>query len=149
MEKGCFIPSLFLVLIVLVFVGCVKNSSDESYDQLFLGLEKEGLIVEEVKTEDVGDSILSGKQKSLKINEDEFIYAYIYENTDKMNKDISHLSQDGFGYDDGNKQIVIDWMYQPHFYKKENMVVLYIGRNEKILDTLENIMNRPFIGAEE
>ncbi len=40
----------------------------------------------------------------------------------------------------------VHWMGPPHFYKKEKLLVLYIGDNEKMLKTLEAVLGRQFAG---
>ena len=73
----------------------------------------------------------------------------LYKNDKEMSKDIERLSPDGFSYDDGEKGIAVEWRHQPHYYEQENMMVIYVGRNEKTLDTLEKILGSAFIGVME
>jgi hypothetical protein len=38
------------------------------------------------------------------------------------------------------------WMSDPHFYKLGNMIVLYVGQDQKILDILSNVLGPQFAG---
>lgn len=39
------------------------------------------------------------------------------------------------------------WLGNPHFYKKERLLVLYLGDNEKVLKALEARLGRQFAGG--
>jgi hypothetical protein len=39
------------------------------------------------------------------------------------------------------------WLGTPHFYKKEKLLVLYLGDNEKVLKALEARLGRQFAGG--
>lgn len=39
------------------------------------------------------------------------------------------------------------WLGTPHFYKKEKLIVLYLGDNEKVLKALEARLGRQFAGG--
>nr|WP_300005029.1 hypothetical protein [Tissierella sp.] len=146
MKKAIFIS---LILGVVLLIGCVKDTSNKLYDELVAGLEKDGLAVEKEKVEDTGGGFLKGEEKRLKLGEDEFIYVYLYKNDEAMSKDIEGLSPDGFSYDNGESEIAVEWRYQPHYYEQENMIVIYVGQNQKTLDSLERILGAPFIGVME
>jgi len=38
------------------------------------------------------------------------------------------------------------WIGAPHFYKKEKLLVLYIGDNDGVLKALEGALGRQFAG---
>ncbi len=40
----------------------------------------------------------------------------------------------------------LHWVGPPHFYKKEKLLVLYVGDNDKVLKTLEAVLDRQFAG---
>ena len=41
----------------------------------------------------------------------------------------------------------IHWIGAPHFYKKDRLLVLYIGENETVLKTLKTVLGRQFAGS--
>lgn len=140
MKKIIIIP---LVAITLLLFGCSKEISYETYDEFTLGLANGGYTIEE---EDVGKSILSGQRKWLTANGDENMSVYIYESNDKMEKDSAYISKDGFSYDKGKEATEISWTSYPHFFKKDNMIVLYAGENVKIINLLKEIVGPQFAG---
>jgi hypothetical protein len=38
------------------------------------------------------------------------------------------------------------WIGAPHFYKKANILVLYLGDDEKVLKLLQNVLGQQFAG---
>jgi folylpolyglutamate synthase/dihydropteroate synthase len=40
----------------------------------------------------------------------------------------------------------IHWIGSPHFFKKAQLLVLYVGGNPKVLKTLESLLGRQFAG---
>ena len=38
------------------------------------------------------------------------------------------------------------WIAPPHFYRRSNLVVLYLGEDEKLLARLERLLGKPFAG---
>jgi len=130
----------------LTFIGCNSSISYDAYEELVSNLENMGYKVE---VEDVEKSILSGQRKWLTLNGSENISVYLYENNDKMEKDAFYISEDGHTYDDGKKSVIIEWISYPHFYKTQNMIVLYVGENPEIVNTLEKIVGPQFAGKME
>ena len=39
------------------------------------------------------------------------------------------------------------WVSPPHFYKKANLLILYLGEDEKILKLLDSVLGPQFAGA--
>ena len=66
-----------------------------------------------------------------------------------MEKDASYLSNDGFSYNNGKESIDIEWVSYPHFFKSENMIILYVGENSKIVEALEELVDPQFVGKTE
>lgn len=40
----------------------------------------------------------------------------------------------------------LHWIGPPHFYKKEKLLVLYLGDNDKVIKALEAVFGRQFAG---
>ncbi|HEY8363249.1 MAG TPA: hypothetical protein VIK77_10250 [Tissierellaceae bacterium] len=131
--------------IMLICVGCSSNQkiSYDAYEKLIKGLENMGYKVE---SKDVEKSILSGERKWLTLNENENISVYLYENNEKMEEDASYLSFDGGTYNNGKNSIIVEWVSYPHFFKSENMIVLYVGENTDIVSILEELVGPQFAG---
>jgi len=141
-----------LALILLMFVttislfGCSKQTSDTAYNDLITNLEKMNF---NMIAEDVEEDILQGQRKWLTINENENISVYLYESSEKMEKDASYIHEGGSSYSNGKNYVEIGWVSLPHFYKKDNIIVLYVGENPEIINTLKEIVGLQFAGYTE
>jgi len=143
-----FMFAVLCIITTLLFTGCNPSIqiSYDAYNELIRNLETMGYTVE---VEDVEKSILSGERKWLTLNGSENISVYLYKNRDKMEKDASYLSDDGYSYNNGKKSIIIEWVSYPHFFKSENMIVLYVGENSEIVNVLEKLVGPQFAGKME
>ena len=134
---------LLLVFIVATFSSCSKQISYTAYEELIVNLEDMGFIVD---TRGVEESILAGERKWLTINENDNLSVYLYENSNKMEEDAAYLSDDGFSYNNGKKAVEISWISYPHFFKVQNMIILYVGENLEIIHALEELVGSQFAG---
>lgn len=100
----------------------------------------------QIEAEDVDADILQGKRKWLTVNKEEHLTVYLYESSEKMEEDASYLDSGGSSYTNGKNSMKISWASLPHFYKKDNMIVLYVGENADITHALEEILGTQFAG---
>ncbi|NLX62176.1 MAG: hypothetical protein GXZ06_06685 [Tissierellia bacterium] len=135
-----------LVLISTVLISCSHQISYDSFEELIKHLKSKGY---DIVVEDVEKSILAGKRKWITINDSENISVYLYNKNEQMEKDASYLSADGSSYDNGRKVVMIEWFSYPYFFKKENMIVLYVGDNLEIVHILEEFLGPQFAGYGE
>lgn len=148
-ERDCMKKYIFTILCVtialLTFVGCNRSThiSYDAYEELVKNLQSKGYTID---AEDVEKSILSGERKWLTIDGSENISVYLYGSNAEMEKDASYLADDGFSYNNGKNDVQIEWVSYPHFYKSENMIVLYVGENLEIIQALEEFMGPQFTG---
>ncbi len=42
---------------------------------------------------------------------------------------------------------IVTWVAAPHFYRSENLVVLYVGSDATVLSALTRVLGAPFAGA--
>lgn len=115
----------------------------DAYQELVMNLKDMGYTIE---VEDVEESILLGERKWLTVNESDNISIYLYESNDEMEKDASYISADGFSYDNGREAAMIDWVSYPHFFKSENMIILYVGEDSDIIHSLKELVGPQFAG---
>lgn len=146
---------LFILLMAMTITqyGCIKDDSSQSnkepidekeYNTFIKDLEDMNITVEERNINDIEHHILQGKPRWLDINKDEQIYVYLYENNKEMEKDISYLSEDGSTYDNNGGAVIFEWVYPPYYFKKSNIVALYVGKDEEIINALKKIFGQPF-----
>ena len=146
--KKIIFAILCVIILLLTLIGCNRSAqiSYDAYEKLVRNLENKGFTIE---TEDVEESILLGERKWLTLNGSDNISVYLYENSNRMEKDSSYLSNDGFSYNNGKESIDIEWVSYPHFFKSENMIILYVGENSKIVEALEELVDPQFVGKTE
>ena len=124
-----------IILILLLFVttislfGCSKQISDTAYNELITNLEKMDF---NIIAEDAEEDILQGQRKWITINEKENISVYLYKSSEKM--------EGGTSYNNGKNDIEISWVSYPHFFKKDNIIALYVGEDLEIINALEEIV---------
>jgi hypothetical protein len=79
--------------------------------------------------------------KMIKVHgEDVQIFAYV--NVAVAEAEAAPISRDGMAV--GTRKIF--WVGPPHFFKREKLLVLYVGDNAKVLKTLEAVLGQQFAG---
>ena len=146
--KKIIFAILCVIILLLTLIGCNRSAqiSYDAYEELVRNLENMSYTIE---AEDVEESILLGERKWLTLNGSDNISVYLYENSDRMEKDASYLSNDGFSYNNGKESIDIEWVSYPHFFKSENMIILYVGENSEIVHVLKELVGSQFAGEIE
>lgn len=138
----------FLILILLIgtisLFGCSKDASITEYGELVSNLKNLGFSVTE---EDVDKDILQGQRKWLTINDEENLSVYLYKTSKEMEEDASYINEQGSSYTNGKDNAEISWVSDPHFYKEGNIIVLYVGNNQEVINKLEEIIGSQFAGA--
>ncbi len=141
MKKSSKLIIFFILssVIATTLIGC---SSKKSPEEVF-GLEQ---FQNEMKAKnynfeiiDVDKDFLQAPRKRMKIGTD-VVDIYLYNSNKSMEKDAKGININGGGYSRGNKLIKVDWIAPPHFFKKGNIIVQYVGKNEKIITDLKNVM---------
>jgi len=107
----------------------------------------------EVEDADADEDFIHTTRKIIK-TDDEQLDVYIYNCNEEMEKDSLNIDSEGSGYtytlDNGKSSSTnISWISDPHFYKKGNIIVQYVGQNEKIISYLNDIFGEQFAGYKE
>ena len=92
---------------------------------------------------------LQGERKKLTLNKNVKIWVYLYESKEKMEEDAACIQPGGYGYDNGRNAVDVEWVLPPHFFKAENMIVLYVGENLDLINALREIVSEPFAESTE
>lgn len=138
--------NILLIVTTIFLFSCSKQISDTAYKDLITNLEEMDFSI---AAEDVEKDILQGQRKWLTINENENISVYLYENSEKMEEDASYVHKGGSSYNNGKNDVEISWVSLPHFFKKDNIIVLYVGENAEVISALEELLGAQFAGAEK
>jgi hypothetical protein len=137
-----FILAITAIAFITIFTSNRPKSYDTS-DKVIAELKNRGF---DVDVKDVEKDILDGERKWLTIDQKENISIFIYYNKKEMEEDADCISIDGCSYDGFMKKVNVSWSSYPHFYKINNIIVLYVGENRHIIDTLEAICGIQFAG---
>lgn len=143
----CFIIALSIILMTLS--GCNQKYNSElanevgSYSDLNKYLIAKGYNVEEVKekNDEKRYTFLTVYPKYIKINETDYCIITVYEFKDSKEADAQAATISEDGYKVGNAYV--EWASKPYFYKKENLIVSYIGTNKKIILDLKAVLGNP------
>ena len=137
------ISILLFIILAISLLGCSNQTEEKTYLDFITKLNELNFKIE---AEDVEEDILQGQRKWLTLNEEEHISVYLYENNEKMEEDASYIDSGGTSYNNGKNSVKISWASLPHFYKKDNMIVLYVGQNTDLTNALEQILGAQFAG---
>lgn len=89
----------------------------------------------------VGQPFLSVKGRLIKVNGEE-VQVFQYRNARRADTQAALVSRNGRTV--GTTKV--HWLGPPHFYKREKLLVLYIGENNQVLKALEATLGRQFAG---
>ncbi|WP_275297113.1 hypothetical protein [Clostridium sp. YIM B02569] len=106
-----------------------------------------------LEVKDADEDFLPTTRKIITFGNEQLV-VYIYNSNKEMEKDSLNINKDGFGYTitepwGEEKSKSASWSSYPHFFKKGNIIVQYIGKNEKIISDLKSILGEQFAGIKE
>lgn len=158
MNKKC----MMIIFVVLMLMGCgTTKKANESVTSKADVVSKE-YILDQMKEifeqsgntfsfKEVDKSILDGERVNITLNDQENMQLFIYESSDKASEDAKRISADGFSYTkiEGDNGITsnVDWIDAPHFYKTNNIILLYLGNDETILNRLSDSFGEQIAGS--
>ncbi len=70
------------------------------------------------------------------------VFVFEYLSPEATIADATHVSPDG--YNIGNASI--DWIDVTRFYKNGRLLVLYVGKDRRVIQALEAVLGKPFAG---
>lgn len=140
------ILSLILIFLITMFMGCSSQDNSKNTFNLeqFQNEMKARNYNYEIK--DVSQDFLPTTRKRMTIN-NKVIDIYLFSSNKNMENEARHIDSGGCEYDNGSKAINVSWVSYPHFYKKGNIIVQYIGDDKKIMSDLKDILGEQFAGA--
>ena len=97
---------------------------------------------------DGGAPCFSVDSKVITINGSNF-QVWEYEDAAAADTEAAFISPDGSSINNNGK--ICSWARAapPHFYKASNLIVLYVGDNQAVIDALETILGPQFAGSAE
>jgi hypothetical protein len=145
--KSSRFMSVFIAFFLIGVVGCGGSSTPptshggpvKDYVSLIDHLRAASATV--VPTGSVTQPFFSVTGQSITVN-GEPVQIYEYANEDDANADAARISPDGGTI--GNT--MVDWIAPPHFYKKGQIIVLYVGSNTTVMNILKTTLGTQFAG---
>jgi|SRR3989344_7810231 len=133
------IAIILVIASVLYIINKAQINETFNYQTFFNKLAKydSNIMVEN----DTREIFFKVPAKVIKIGEDK-IQVYEYPSAEEMEKEASRISSEGYQV----KNVIINWINPPHFYKKDKTLILYLGENRSIMGNLEKIVGKEFIG---
>lgn len=97
-----------------------------------------------VKTsgERISQPFFSARGQLIYLN-DESVWVFPYASTAAADKDASKVSSDGMTIGKSKPS----WLGTPHFYRRDRIIVLYLGDKPGVLDVLTHTFGRQFAGG--
>lgn len=145
--KGSRLISIFVALLLLGLGGCAGSSTQptshggpvKDYVSLVDHLRAAGATV--IPTGSVTQPFFSVPGQVITVNGEQ-VQIYEYADEEAANADAARISPDGGAV--GNT--MVDWIAPPHFYKKGQIIVLYVGTSTTVINILETTLGTQFAG---
>lgn len=108
-------------------------------DALAEALKAQGLNVQGAG--EVSQPFFSVEGRALSVG-GENVQVFRYATAEAAGKDAAQVSPDGSSVGTS----MMTWVAPPHFYRKDNLLVLYVGTNAEVLRALQSVMGAQFAG---
>lgn len=146
MKRGLLVV---LVLMFTVAAGACRQSATPIASPEALPVEDQTSLVNALKAagvtveagEPVTQEFFGVEGQTIKVNGMD-LQIFEYETAEAMEKDAAQVAPDGGSI--GTSMVM--WMDTPHFYKIGRMIVLYLGNDQAILNTLNKVIGPQFAG---
>ena len=90
----------------------------------------------------VSQPFFSAKGRAISVN-GENVQVFVYASQGTAEAEAKRVSPDGASVGTS----MMSWMAPPHFYRKGNLIVLYVGRDEAVLRALTTVLGPQFAGG--
>ena len=140
----------FAALVILaVACGADEPLASEYVPGLLQDLRAAGIAAEELAGPNA-KLRFSIEGKGLAVN-DGIIHVFAFPDPATADTEASYVSDDGWTIrvpQDGGRTgtTIYEWVATPHYYKKAELIVLYIGDDEVVIDTLVEVVGPQFAG---
>lgn len=144
-RRSGIIRLILLFLIGAALIGCSKepkSPSTFSIEDFKKAIGEEGYSFE---IQDAEDDFLQTTRKRMIIQDIE-IDMYLFNSDKDMEKEAAYIDDSGCGYNNGSIILKVSWISTPHFYKKGSLIVQYVGEDQNMISSLEEILDQQFAG---
>jgi len=119
--------------------SCRKLKIVKDYEGLFRSLRSGGLTVK--RGRGISQPFFSVNGRTLVV-EGDHIQVFIYKSKLMADKEAKQIDPSG----SPAGTTMITWVAPPHFYKTDRLIVLYVGKNPRVLRALERALGPQFAG---
>ena len=149
-----FIPTIcFLSAVAIGSTACQRKSSVPNvptqtkssvkpvtdYLSLLENLRAAKVKVEE--GEEVSQPFFSVKGRIIRLNGED-VQVFQFANTEAANVQAAAVSSTGSKIGTSS----MSWLAPPHFYKREKLIVLYVGNSGNVIEALKSVLGQQFAG---
>jgi hypothetical protein len=110
-------------------------------DKLYRSMNTKGKTF--IITKGGNNNIFRMESHDLHIN-NHIISIYEFKSREEVNEHVKKVSIDGKNIDDFG---IVEWAGQPHFFRKDNLIILYVGNDGEILSALQKVAGDQFAGS--
>ena len=136
-----------ITMLLLFSTGCVAKEPPEpmpdgtvtDYASLVDKLRSTGATVNPAG--EVSQPFFSVKGSVINVNGGD-VQVFEYQDATKAESEAAQVSPDG----SSTGTTIISWVAPPHFYKTGKLIVLYVGDNQMVKDTLDDTLGSQFAG---
>lgn len=151
----CSLPSLALLLFVAALLtGCdvasllghadvLTENDDDPVEDLIMDLRSTGADVE--RSGNVSQPFFSVEGRLLTVN-GETVQVFAYATLDEANAEAAGISPDGSSFQSEGSATMVTWIGPPHFFKRDALLVLYVGVSSEVVEALEEVLGSQFAG---
>jgi hypothetical protein len=142
-----FSPASVIFVAALSGASCAQSNPVgpnpfTSTDTLILALQQQGATVRR------GDALpalpcLAAKGRVVYVNTGS-VSVFEYPSEAAAESDAANVSPHGSGTVGGGCAALITWVGPPHFYKADQLIVVYAGSADDVLRPLESVVGKPF-----
>jgi hypothetical protein len=144
MKSKFSFPLGILLMTAIVLTACGGQRASASSEQFGMSELIDALHAQGLDAK-AGDSLeqpfFSVAGHFVNFNE-ESLQVFEYASAEAMEHDAALVDPDGGSIG----TTMVSWVGTPHFYKKGQVIVLYIGDNQELLKMFENILGLQFAG---
>jgi hypothetical protein len=116
-----------------------SNKADARLTELTTQLRGQGVKVE--RAGDISQPFFSVKGKGMAVN-GENVQVFVYASPSAAEVEAKRVSPDGGSVGTN----MMSWMAPPHFYRKGELIALYVGAEQSVIDALVAALGPQFAG---
>ncbi len=159
--KPYHIPTVLVFLLLVACTGCdvarlddeaelLGECQDDPIEALIRDLRALGATVECSGT--VSHPFFSVEGQRLEVEGQRMVSCrcgvevFAYAEAGTANAEVKRVSPDGVSFRTNDTAWMVNWIATPHFFKKDRLIVLYVGESEMVIELFERVLCPQFAG---